>query len=109
MIDIQENLKAILKERGVLRKQVAKELGITEQGLSNWFTRKTDLSFQQISRICEVAGVSVVDAVTWPVKYVPEDQTKQECEDCKRKDEIIDNLQDLLRKYKQESTIKQKN
>lgn len=106
MIDIQENLKAILKERGVLRKQVAAELGMTESGLSNWFTRKNDLSFTQITRICEVAGVSIVDAVTWPVKYVPEDEVNPACEECKRKDEIIDNLQELIRKLRAENKQK---
>ncbi len=102
MIDIQENLKAILKERGFSQKTVAKDLGITEQALSNWFNRKTDLSFNQITRICEVVKVSIVDAITWPDKYVPADQANPACEECKRKDEIIDNLQELLRKYKQE-------
>lgn len=108
MIDIQANLKSILKKNGILQKQVAKSLGMTEQGLSNWFTRKTDMTFNQISRICEVAGISVIDAVTWPVKYVPEDESKPICEECKRKAEIIDNLQELLRKYKIESKQKHK-
>lgn len=106
MIDIQENLKAILKEKQVLQKNVAKELGVTEQALSNWFNRKTDLSFSQITRICEVAKVSIVDAITWPEKYVPADQTNPACEECKRKDEIIDNLTELLRRYKQDTKKK---
>lgn len=106
MIDIQVNLKAILKEKQVLQKNVAKELGVTEQALSNWFNRKTDLSFSQITRICEVAGVSIVDAVTWPIKYVPEDEVNPACEECKRKDEMIDNLQELIRKLKAEIKLK---
>ena len=102
MIDIQKNISAILKNKGILRKSVAKELGITEAGLSNWFTRKSDLSFSQISRICEVAGISIVDAITYPEKYVPEGLENPSCEECKRKDEIIDNLNELLRLYKKE-------
>lgn len=106
MIDIQGNLKALLDKKGVLQKNVAKELGISEQAVSNWFTRKTDLSFTQVSRICEVAGISIVDAVTYPDEYVPKDTVKPECEECKRKDEIIDNLTELLRRYKQDSKKK---
>ena len=105
-IDIQANLRQILKEKGILQKQVAQSLGMTEQGLSNWFTRKTDMTFDQITRICGVAGISVIDAVTWPIKYVPEEESKPICEECKRKDEIIDNLQELLRKYKQDTKKK---
>ena len=85
-----------------MRKNVAKELGISEQALSNWFTRKTDLSFTQVSRICEVSGIRLVDAVTYPEEYVPKESVITECEECKRKDEIIDNLNELLRKYKSE-------
>lgn len=107
VIDIQANLKAILKKNGILQKQVAHELGMTEQGLSNWFTRNTSMTFEQITRICEVAKIPVVDAVTWPVKYVPESQEPSPiCEECQKKQETIDNLNELLREYKQK--LKQK-
>lgn len=99
-IDIQKNLRALLKKHGVLHKQVAAALGMTSQGLSNWFTRKDDLSFSQITRICEVAKISIVDVVTFPEEYVPKKSENPICEECKRKDEIIDNLNELLRKYK---------
>lgn len=103
MINIQENLKAILKERNVLHKQVADGLGITPQTLSNWFNRKTDFPFARISQICEVAHISIVDVVTWPEKYVPADRPNPMCEECKRKDEIIDNLQELIRTLRAEN------
>ena len=108
MIDIQGNLQAILKERGFLQKNVAKDLGITEQGLSNWFTRKTDMTFTQISRICEVCHIDIIDVVTYPVKYIPESSANPECEECKKKDEIIEYLTELLRRYKAEAKQKPK-
>lgn len=101
MIDIQKNIRAILADRGIMQKQVALKLGMTDQALSNWFTRKTDLTFTQIQRICEVTGVELVDVVTYPEKYVPENQAKPDCEECKKKDEIIDNLNLLIRQLKQ--------
>ena len=100
MIDVQENIRAILKDKGVLHKEVAYKLGMTEQGLSNWFTRKTDLSFSQITRICEVSGINIVDAITYPVKYVPEETKNPVCEECARKDKIINNLTELIEIYK---------
>jgi len=107
MINIQKNLVALLEEKRVLHKQVATALGVSQQTLSNWFNRSTDLSFSQITQICEVGGFSVIDAVTWPEKYVPESQAKPNCDECRRKDEVIDNLNELLRKYKQEKQQKQ--
>lgn len=106
MIDIQKNISALLKERGVLRKQVAYELGITEAALSNWFTRKNDLSFSQITRICEVAKIPIIDAITYPEKYVPADEEKPVCEECLRKDKIINSLTELLEIYKNKNKNK---
>lgn len=101
MIDIQKNIRAILAERGIMQKQVALKLGMTDQALSNWFTRKTDLTFTQVQRICEVSGIELVDVVTYPVKYVPEDQAvAPACEECRKKDEIIENLNLLIKQLK---------
>ncbi len=97
MIDIQKNIRAILAERGIMQKQVAAKLGITDQAFSNWFTRKDDLSFNQIQRICEVSGIDLVDVVTYPEKYVKESEAvKPVCESCKEKDKIIKNLNLLI-------------
>lgn len=100
MIDIQKNIKAILAERGILSKQVAAELGITDQAYSNWFTRKDDLTFRQVQRICEVTGIRLVDVVTYPEKYVPEGESGLVCEKCKEKEETIHNLNLLIKQLR---------
>ena len=43
MIDIQGNLAAILKEKGISRNQVAIEMGVTSPAVSNWFNRTGDI------------------------------------------------------------------
>lgn len=107
MIDIQKNIRAILAERGIMQKQLAAKLGMTDQALSNWFTRKDDLSFTQIQRICEAAGIEIVDVVTYPDKYVKDSEASEPyCEKCKEKDEIIANLNELLSVYKQKLKMK---
>lgn len=102
MIDIQQNFKSIFMERGILQKNVAQRLGITEQTLSNWFTRKNDLTFLQIQRICEAADISIVDAIIYPDIYDPNSHFEvPQCEECKKKDEIIDNLNLLIKQLRQ--------
>lgn len=103
MIDVRKNLKAIIDERGLSQKKIAIEVGMTESALSNWLNEKSLPTLKKTLEICEVIGVSVVDAFTYPVKYVPEDEARPTCEECKKKDEIIDNLNELLRRYKQDS------
>lgn len=106
MIDVQSNLAAILKERGILRKQVAQECGVTDPAVSNWFNRTGDIKLSKLSQICEKMHIDIVDVLTYPKKYIPEDSIKPECEECKKKDEMIEYLTELLRMYK--SKAKQK-
>lgn len=108
MIDIQGNLAAILKEKGISRKQVAIEMGVTSPAVSNWFNRTGDIKFSTLSQICEKMGVDIIDVLTYPRKYIPEDSLKPECEECKRKDEMIENLTELLRMYKTKLKEKKK-
>ena len=108
MIDVRKNLKAIIEERKLSQKIIAIECGMTESGLSTWLSSKSDASIRKTSVICEAIGISIVDAFTYPEKYVPENQAHPACEECKRKDEIIDNLTELLRRYKAEAKSKQK-
>lgn len=106
MISIQKNIRQILSDRGILQKQVANKLGMSDQAFSNWFTRKSDLTFDQIQRICEAAGISLVDVVTYPVKYIPESEAQPNCEECQKKQKMIDNLTELLDIYKAKSKKK---
>lgn len=100
MIDVKKNLRLILEERGILQKQVAAALGLSDQAISNWFNGTEDVKLGKITQICEAAGISIIDVLTYPEKYVPESQAKPDCEECKKKDEIIDNLNLLIKQLK---------
>lgn len=106
MIDIKRNLKAILEEKGIMQKQVAQGLGISDQAVSNWFNNSKDVKVSRITQMCEVFHISIVDVFTYPEKYIPENQANPSCEECRRKDEIIENLTELLRIYKTEAKKK---
>lgn len=102
MIDVRKNLKSLIDECGYSQKEIAFGVGMSESSLSNWFKDSSLPTLKKTLEICEVAHINIIDVFTYPEKYVPEDQANPTCEDCKRKDEIIDNLNELLRKYKQE-------
>lgn len=102
MIDIIANIEAIRQEKGIKQSEMGKRLGTTQSGYSNFVNRNTDMPFSRISQIADILGVSVVDIVTWPIKYIPEGQASSPaCEECRKKDEIIDDLRELLNVYKQ--------
>lgn len=100
MIDIIKNIEEIRQEKGIKQSEMGKRLGTTQSGYSNFVNRNTDMPFSRITQITDILGVSVVDIVTWPDKYVPEGTSAPECEECQKKQETIDNLNELLREYK---------
>lgn len=107
MIDIIANIEAIRQEKGIKQSEMGKKLGTTQSGYSNFVNRNTDMPFSRITQIADILGVSVVDIVTYPVKYVPEDQAAAPmCEECQKKQETIDNLNELLREYKKKLKTK---
>lgn len=106
MIDVKSNLRAILEERGIMQKQLAQGLGISDQAVSNWLNGTADVKVSRITQLCEVFNIPIVDVFTYPEKYVPESQINPKCDECKRKDEIIENLTELLRVYKTEKKNK---
>ena len=101
MIDIIKNIEEIRQEKGIKQSEMGQKLGTTQSGYSNFVNRNSDMPFSRITQIADILGVSVVDIVTWPDKYVPADSVAPECEKCKEKDEIIANLNELLSVYKQ--------
>ena len=100
MIDIKANIEAVRKANHLGQKEIADKLNITTQAYSNWMTRSADLPFDRITQICEIMGVSVVDVITYPEKYVPLSSIPHECKECQRKQETIDNLNEYIRLLK---------
>lgn len=99
MNKILENIEAIRKERGIRQEYVAEALGVSQQTYSGYFTVSGDMKISRIQEIANILGVSLVDIVTYPVKYAPV-EGEAFCRDCQRKDEVIENLNLLLRQLK---------
>lgn len=103
MKTIQEQLEYVRKEKGFTQMYIANKLGITQSAYSNYFTRNVEMRYSLVSQICDAMGMSVVDVITYPEKYVPLSEIKNECSECKKKDLIIENLNnyiELLKKQK---------
>ena len=101
MINIIKNIEEIRQSKGIKQAEMGEKLGTTQSGYSNFVNRNIDMPFSRISQIADILGVTVVDIVTWPEKYVPENDAAPLCDECKKKDQIIENLNELLTIYKQ--------
>jgi len=91
MEKILDNIEAIRKEKRIKQEVIATELGIKQSSYSSYITRESDITFSRLSHISNILGVSVVDIITYPERYVPESSVKQ-CEGCLEKDRTIMHL-----------------
>lgn len=71
---ILENIEAIRKEKGLKQSDMARELNVSQSAYSNIITRNTDIYLGKLSQIADILGVSVIDIITYPKKYVDVDQ-----------------------------------
>jgi transcriptional regulator with XRE-family HTH domain len=97
MENIFRNIELIRKKNEINQEVVAKELGVTQSAYSNYINRNDDIPLGRLSRIANILSVDVIDIITWPIKYVPEETS---CKSCREKDDIIENLNDYIRLIK---------
>ena len=100
MIDIVKNIEAIRKDRGLTQAQVGALLGMSQQSYSQYMNKNTDLPFSKIVRFAEIYNISIVNLIMYPKKYVEEGTCAPICEECKKKDEIIENLNEYIKLLK---------
>jgi transcriptional regulator with XRE-family HTH domain len=93
MNTISENIKNKLREEGFKLEFVANELGITQGTLSQKLGNADGLKYKTILEISKVTGIPMVDFVTYPEKY---ELVTKDCAECKKKDLIIENLNDYI-------------
>ena len=91
MDSILKNIEAVRKAKHIKQEQIAAEMGIKQSSYSSFITRESDITYGRLEEISRVLGVSVIDIICWPEKYVVE-ASESECADCKAKDAIIANL-----------------
>lgn len=97
---ILENLEAIRRERGIKQEVLAEKLGVSQATYSGYLRETGDMMISRLQEIADIIEVPLVDIVTYPEKYVPVKDVVVECDECKKKDEIIENLNLLIRQLK---------
>jgi len=93
MEKILKNIEAIRKEMGIKQSVLAEILDIKQPAYSNYINRESDIKWSRLLQISNVFGMDVIDVITYPVKYGP---IAQQCESCKEKDKIIQNLNEYI-------------
>lgn len=93
MEKILENIETIRKEKRIKQAVLAEILGIKQSAYSNYINRESDISWSRLLQISNAFGMDVIDVITYPVKYSP---VAEQCENCKEKDKIIQNLNEYI-------------
>lgn len=96
MIEIQKNIEAIRRAKGIKQVEMGNRLGVSQMAYSNYVNRDADIPFSRLEKIAEALRISVMDIITYPEHYVPDSIVTPECEECVKKQKTIDNLNTLI-------------
>ena len=91
MGNILKNIEAIRKEKHITQEDLASRMGIKQSSYSSFITRESDITYNRLLQISECLGMSVIDLIAWPEKYILASSEKQ-CKECEAKDATIANL-----------------
>lgn len=70
-MDINKNIRSIRIEKGLKQQVIASALNWDISIVSNLELGKREVKVNELEKIANALGVTVVDLLTWPVKYVP--------------------------------------
>jgi transcriptional regulator with XRE-family HTH domain len=104
MENILKNIEAIRKDKHIKQEQIAAMLGIKQSSYSCYINRESDITFSRLLQISSALGVSVIDLIGWPEKYVPASSVQQ-CDDCMAKNAIINNLNKYIETLEKEVKV----
>ena len=69
-MDIAKNIKEIRTQKSINQQVIADALHVDVASVSNLEKGKREVRFREIEKIVNVLGVSLVDLITYPKKYV---------------------------------------
>ncbi|MDR1544454.1 MAG: helix-turn-helix domain-containing protein [Prevotellaceae bacterium] len=93
-MNILANIEAIRKEKRMNQDVLAELLGVKQNTYSQYINRSNDIPFKRLSQIADKLGVSVIDIITYPERYVPKSEI---CKACADKEEIIITLNKYIK------------
>lgn len=95
---IEEKIREIRLQKGVSQKTIADELGVDVAVVSNIEKGKREIKFSEVEKISKLFGMSLVDFVAYPQKYI--EVTNED------KESVEAMLQIKLTKDKKEQVLK---
>lgn len=68
MTTFAKNVKALLKEKGMLQKELAAAVGMTEQDFSNLLNRQPNTTIATVEKVADALGVDPGELISRPAK-----------------------------------------
>ena len=103
MVNLAENINALIKEKGKTQDFVASKLGIKQGTLSQKIGQNNNIKYKTLLDISNILGVRVIDIITYPDVYAP---VKQSCESCEQLRLEIKHLSEYIQILKENKSGK---
>jgi transcriptional regulator with XRE-family HTH domain len=104
MENILKNIEAIRKEKRITQEALAFKLGIKQSSYSSFITRESDITYSRLLQISEALGVSIIDIITWPEKYILA-SSDEHCKECEARDATITNLNKYIELLEKKQSV----
>lgn len=105
-MDIASNIKAIRKVKGITPTMMAKELGIEVTNYPKFENRGNQLTYNNLERISNALGVTVVELITWEDNKESTQEEKQSNKDLQSKIRELTIARDIAQGYANELKFK---
>ncbi|MBQ9517598.1 MAG: DUF2157 domain-containing protein [Eubacterium sp.] len=77
MIKVSKNIKKFRKQSGLTQEQLAEQMHLTRQAISNWENDKCQPDIESVARLAEVFGVSVEEMIYGSLKNVGTEENSE--------------------------------
>ena len=77
-MNIAENIREIRLQKSINQQLIADALNVDVAVISNIEKGKRDLKVKELEIISNVLGISVIDLITYPKKYVEKNSSEEE-------------------------------
>jgi len=102
MVNLTENINALIKRGGETQDFIASKLGIKQGTLSQKIGQNNSIKYKTLLDIANILNIRVIDIITYPDIYAP---LQQSCESCEQLRLEIKHLSEYIEMLKEKKNI----
>jgi len=105
MVNLTENINALIKKSGETQDFIASKLGIKQGTLSQKIGQNNSIKYKTLLDIANILDIRVIDIITYPDIYTPLQQSCESCEQLRLEIKHLSEYIEILKEKKNKKAI----